>query len=95
MRSKSQSSTSIEVDPELVSVLSSTIDADNFGKYQSWLAHHVSDRGDLWRVKYLHETGVRTIVIFENPRHKFMFDVAWANSIIQLEHSIICQVARR
>lgn len=81
------------VDPELVSVMAGTIDIDNFGKYHSWLAHHVSDQGGHWRVKYLCETGIRTIVIFENPRHKFMFDMAWANSVIQLDRSIISRVA--
>lgn len=81
------------VEPEFVSVMSGSVDFDNFHKYHEWLTHHVGWQNIDWRVKYLSETGIRTVVIFNNRKHKFMFDIAWAKYVIELSHNMVDRIA--
>lgn len=65
--------------PHRISVLSMHVGADNFDEFRDWLEHHCPNR---WKVRYIEETGLRTVVGFENSRDKFLFDIAWANSLM-------------
>lgn len=75
--------------PERTSMLTHSVGRIAFRPYVDWLQKHVGQADRDWRVKYETETGIRTVVIFRDSRHKFMFDIAWAGNVTDLEHSIV------
>lgn len=66
-------------------VLKASVDMMTFDPYRSWLDHHCSHG---WRVRYIEQTGVRTVVVFDSERDKFMFDIAWADSVTDFSPKI-------